>query len=355
MGGLRESGSEQLTIIERIVGILPLPYAVSCIIWSAILGAPTEFLVYYLDTQNPRDALERIARNFGLTGSGGAPTIQALEGLGVFILVVALGFYVLYFVRFMRTRIAATKFKLSALSPGGEDAFHRAFGRVSHSRGAIVLTALLFVTSIPSRAATYSGYSSLIYSAIAFPLTSFAFGTFFWVYFSSLWGLHKFGKEALRLKPYHEDNMLGLRPVGSVSLSLALTFFGFAGLSTLGFFITPFDLGTLAVLTLMIIFGTAMFFLPLHSTHMKMRDEKRRKQVEIRNQVLDIRNVASKSTLEDSQRAIVDLLTLQMLRDEVSRIPTWPLDTGIIGRLTAIILSVIAITIARIIQMALGL
>ena len=99
-----------------------------------------------------------------------------------------------------------------------------------------------------------------------------------WNYVATIWGVHRIGREALRLRPAFEDPMLGLRPLGS--LSLGATFYYFGALAIIIAEVTlspdPFRPAYLAFLILLILFGAGLLFLPLVSIHRLMVAEKRR-------------------------------------------------------------------------------
>ena len=78
-----------------------------------------------------------------------------------------------------------------------------------------------------------------------------------WNYVATIWGVHRVGREALRLRPAVEDPMLGLRPLGS--LSLGATFYYFGALAIIIAEVTlspdPVRPAYLAFLVVLILFG----------------------------------------------------------------------------------------------------
>src|SRR5207245_9283200 len=99
-----------------------------------------------------------------------------------------------------------------------------------------------------------------------------------WNYVATIWGVHRVGREALRLRPAFEGPMLGLRPLAS--LSLGATFYYFGALAIIIAEVTlspnPVRPAYLAFLILLILFGAGLLFLPLVSIHRLMVAEKRR-------------------------------------------------------------------------------
>lgn len=63
----------------------------------------------------------------------------------------------------------------------------------------------------------------------------------------------------------------------------------------------------------------------------------------------------SSDASEASLSRIEKLLALEVNERKVAAIQTWPFDTKVLGRLVAIILSVIAILLSQIIAIGLGL
>src|SRR4029077_15464013 len=52
-------GPERPTILERVIGMTHLPYSLGCLVFSAALGGPGIFLIFYLDTFNLGEAWRR--------------------------------------------------------------------------------------------------------------------------------------------------------------------------------------------------------------------------------------------------------------------------------------------------------
>ena len=89
-----------------------------------------------------------------------------------------------------------------------------------------------------------------------------------------------------------------------------------------------------------------------------MQQEKRLEQSRIREQFNRLAKKPDNAGHEDPGDILTrmeKLLTIQMLDQKVSAVPTWPFDTSILGRFFAITLSVAAILIARLIMIELHL
>ena len=162
----------------------------------------------------------------------------------------------------------------------------------------------------------------------------------------------------MRLRSSSEDPMLGLRPLGSISLSLAGAYIAVVFLGALTLIILPFGFSDIALLLIFLITGMVMFFLPLNNIHRKMQQEKRLEQSRIREQFNQLAKKPDNAGHEDPGDILTrmeKLLTIQILDQKVSAVPTWPFETSILGRFFAITLSVAAILIARLIMIELHL
>lgn len=349
MDGSRQKlspGPERPTYWERFILWLRLPYSVGAWVITGLLAGPV-LLVGYVQ--------------------GGQPPLSA----AAFLLYL---FSALYMIRYMRVKLVAAEPTLIPLAPEGEETLHRAFGRVSRALPTLVLTAAIVglffqggALPQPQPAEPGLALDALRYVFLSFALgLSFVLqfgilGQFVWVYFSAIRGLHQLGKQPLRLKPFHEDPMLGARPIGVLSLALALAYQTPLGLFALGFFLlddAPAQTAGAVLLTVLVPLGVVLFFLPLNSTHQQMVQAKQRAQAALRTQFSELwigsgnpGGEASPGTPSRVER----LLMLDMAQRQAAALPTWPFDTRILGRLAAIILSLIAIVLARVVSVALQL
>lgn len=231
------------------------------------------FLREYLRTYNLDKAY---------SGSFGSFSNAPVSNIILFLLI----FYVLYGIRFMRLKVVATEPELFAISPQGEETLHRIFSRVSDSRPPIILTVIFSAQGLPNIDSPGDIPPLLWFGGLVVT----GLFTFVWVYFSSLWGLYKLGKQPLKLKPYYEDTTLGVRPVGSLSLSLAFAYFIGIGLFALSGAVTgtPPPPNVIAFFSATVLLGVIMFFLPLNSIHRRMAQEKRREHGLVRNKLVEV-------------------------------------------------------------------
>jgi hypothetical protein len=346
------SGSEQLTIVERIIGLTRLPYTVGCLLIAVATG-PSYFLVFYLGSLNPEDALRGVVSNNAFRVAQFDQEIPLAQGLVETTLFTLALFLTMYFVRHWRLKLVRAQSSLSSLSPNGETSFHRAFGLVSSSKGALLVAFAIFLVYFPPRVFAVTHLVSLFGAIILVPLEALAFGTAFWVYWSCLWGLHRFGFEPLNLKRFYEDSMLGLRPLGEITTSLTSTFSVLMIVIFAGSLLTA-DIYNMGVLIVVFSLALAMLLLPLREIHVRMSQVKQQEDKSLRLRSIEPLFVAKYSGTEDPQilTRIEELLRLQALEHIVSRISVWPFETNLVERLIAVMLSVIAILLAELLLLA---
>ncbi len=352
-------GPENPTLTEHIVNIVRLPYFWGALLFTLPLTAPAQFLAAYIDTRSIGEAF-RFTFNLSYTGSSIPSQMGILNQSVWFLTILSL----INLTHFMRLKLIATEPELIALSPEGKETVHGAFKLVSKIIPQAILGILFISVSLPSINSFATpgsifavGPIIVIWNLISTVLLDLMFGCFIWIYASSLWGLHKLGKEPLKLKPYFEDIMLGARPIGSIALTLFLAYFTVAGLGTLSILLAPDQLGTV-LLTGLTVAGVALFFLPLNSIHRHMQREKHLQQASIRRELAQLNTQPAPNELKsqrDPLSRVSELMTLQMRRDDAAKIPTWPLDTTILSRFAAVIISLITILISRVIIVALRL
>jgi hypothetical protein len=89
-----------------------------------------------------------------------------------------------------------------------------------------------------------------------------------------------------------------------------------------------------------------------------MLAERQRVQAEVRGQLWQALLRVNNPHATDAQTALArlaELNSLQTLKQEVANLPVWPFDTRLLGRLSAVLLSIIAIVVARFVQLTLRL
>ena len=165
------------------------------------------------------------------------------------------------------------------------------------------------------------------------------------------------GRRKLNLKTYAEDKMLGVRPISSLSLSFAFTYFLGLGLLTL----VPISVSETVpsisyyfVIGVMTILGLLLFFLPLYSFHLQMRQHKETEKGKLRKMLLEVNvsedvsdNAESMVEIKKSIDRLSRIIQTDMIQEDIDRIPVWPIDLPILGRLAAMTVSIITIILAN--------
>ncbi len=277
-----------------------------------------------------------------------------------------MAFYMFYIIRYMRLRVLDTETEITPLCPEGEETFHKAFGRLSRPVGQILAMLAIGIIAIFyfSRLSRFVDSFHLAFAASTVFLFSVAWGSVFWVYLSSLTGVHALGRNPLRMKSCYDDAMLGVRPLGSLSLQLTIVYLSVIGLGALA---TAFfaDSVSIMLLSSFTVIGVALFFLPLTSIHRLMLQEKSREHALIRRELSNLvrkpkHQVSNSlnttlSDLEDLLMDFRDLLAFDLSERKVMSVPSWPFDSRILSQLALVTFSVTATIIAQIIIFALHL
>ena len=339
-----------LTVLERLSARVSVPYWATCLIMTVVFGPPFQFLTSLLDTGSLQRAVEvtfQVA--FSTTSLSTPETIEQ----GVFTQIVwgLTMFTALYIPRFMRRRIELSEESLVALAPSGKETLDSAFRGVSRLAPVLVLFVVLGSTSVPyfySQSGLVTGPALLLYFLASNVAVSFIFSNFIWVYFRSLWGVYRLGKEQLNTVPVEKDAMIGLKPVGTISFSLFLAYTSVVVLVGIDSVVVPDPYTLLAILILEGL-GAVLFFLPLNSVHRIMLQNKRAQRAKLASHLEEVRAGGSGSGTDGLLKNIRDLQLIELQRDSISSAPTWPFDTGVLGRFAAVVFSVMAILLGRII------
>ena len=353
------TGPHKATIIERVVDSLRIQYVSGSILLAFLLGPPGAILFTFVGT---RDIVEAFNRTVGLFFAISLPYLQGYLGLSLLFI---LFFYLLYMIRFMRQRLVSAEDQLVSILPEGEETFDAIFGVVSKSMPPIAFAVLFMLViafqSIPELPDNFAIFCinnvNTVFLIVAWSFWFLAFGTFVWIYVGSIRGLYELGKK-VKLKTFNEDKMLGVRPVGSLSLSLTYTYF--VGLVILGLLPTILQpeasfLGYMVVLSLCAILGLFLFFLPQYAIHKKMVEAKEVEQERLRRELSKVVRAADEekdeleSTVEikDALNRLMTVLHVDITKNELESIPTWPFDTQIISRLAGMAISIIIVILGQ--------
>lgn len=328
---------EDLTLVERLVSVIPLPYTAAAFVWSVTVFGPLSYIILeYLST--------------------GAVSLPNLPNV---ILNFLLLFYSFLMVRYIRTRILAAETNIAPRLSGGTEAYRRAFGRMTQTLPVVVIAASMgaFFVALDVSLEILPTVPVLIGFNIAIALLdSLAFATYLWEFVVASWGLSKLGGTSLNLESFQADRLMGTRPMGNLALALTVAYFGALLLALLLFstFLpsTPSSTATFAAFLLV---GVALFFLPLRSLHNRMLAEKRRLVREVGARYPSLHHSSAPRTdhvtLDDVHARLTRLTELQeleILDRKVAGLPTWPFDIQVASRFVTIVLSVATVLVARV-------
>jgi hypothetical protein len=338
----KPTGPEKPTLIEKLLNILPGNYFLKCLIFWIIFGTPGMLLTRYLDTFDFNQAVALFAQF--------APQNIIVFSIPNF----AMPLYAFYGIGYMRKSIVRAMPEMESVTANGKSTLNTIFKPVSRLAPPLILAVLFAVISIisfPGQTQHIAGIFSLIIKIGGFTFSALGYGTFIWAYSSSISGLHQLGKHHLHFVSFYEDSHMGMKPLGSVALSLAWVYF--FGFGLVFFSANPVPVPLLLVSLGLILLGIAFFFLPLRIVHEKMKKEKHVAEKLLRKNLSQI--VASLDSKSESSNEITDILAFQMLEQKVSKISEWPFDTITLSWFSAIIITVLGTIITRYLLIFLGL
>jgi hypothetical protein len=342
-----------LTILERAIAATHLPFSVGCLIIAIIVGQPGSFLVFYLGTHSLAEAWNKTALTSFNTALSSPPHVPTPEAVLSATLVTFSLFLDLYLVRYLRRKVHEAEPKLSILAADGRASYSRAF-KVMGGTGGIALFALtFFIVYFPARAQVATDSVSLIGMALLTFIITLIYGTAFWTYLSGLWGVYRFGRERLVLRPFYEDRLLGLRPLGRVVTTFALVF-SVAITVTLGGELVVGAVDSIAINLMIVALGLVMLFLPLRDIHSMMVHVKEEEKTKLSSRGKELEAVFGNHPSEPSLSRIQELLEIQrfhLLNTEASNISEWPFEPGSVERLIAILLAIFGILMGRLLEL----
>jgi hypothetical protein len=348
-------GPERLTILERAIAAAHLPFSVGCLVLALVGGAPGSFLVFYLGTHSLTDAWSKTASTSFNTTLSSVPQVPTWAAVVSSILITFSLFLDLYLVRYLRRKIHAAEPKLSALAADGAVAYARAFRVMGGTVGIAFFALVFFILYFPPRAQVASDPVSLLGMAVVTLIATLVYGSAFWTYLSGLWGVYRFGRERLILRPFYEDRLLGLRPLGYVVTTFALIF-SVAITATLNGEFVVGAADSIAINLGIIALGVAMLFLPLSGIHSKMAYMKHEEQtrLSLKGKEFPREAMYGESEGEPSLSRIQGLLEIQrfqLLKIEASNISEWPFEPGSVERLVAILLAIFGVLLGRLVEL----
>src|SRR6059036_2353763 len=329
------------------------PAPVTCTILALLATGPGYFLAHLIESGG--DWNQTVAAIFG-----GAFALPLWRSIPLVILSVGFDVYLLWLVRHSRLHIARYAKEIAPLLADGEADVRRMFGHLYWRLPVIGLAAafgLFFVLLLEPIPSDFGFLDFLIVglNLVFLPLVD---AQVIWNYVATVWGVHRIGREALRLRPLYEDPMLGLRPLGSLSLGATFYFFGALAIIIAEVTLSPDPVrpAYLAFLIVLVLFGAGLLFLPLVSIHRLMVAEKRHASVTASSRAGDVyapltaRNPTSEPSLHEVRDLLLRTHGILLHREEERRIqtlPTWPFETRAMTRIAAITLTGVVAVVGR--------
>lgn len=205
-------------------------------------------------------------------------------------------------------------------------------------------------------AASYSPAQIILSQVSTWPIYLLVVCTILWVWGYSLVAIYRMGGLPLRLTSFTEDRMLGLAPFAKESLRITAVYLFLIGLQAgLQIFSGEFSVFVSLLFLPFFPLGLAFFLLPLLPLRRKLRQAKAEKLRWINCEYSKVLSSAGPAISEVDERVAGRLLVVDKVRCDVHNIRTWPFETGIMARLTAVVVSVTAILLSTIIRIAIGI
>ena len=233
---------------------------------------------------------------------------------------------------------------------------------LTNSKRIVVLAAGLFTVFVPIYVLFGSQNLSLVQSIIVLTIPWAYFllvlGSFIYVYSYSMYSIYKMGNLPLNLKPFTEDRTLGLRPFGAVSLRLTLVYLAVVVFAMLSASQDPVGLGVSGSGGFFLVLsftglGCAsliLFILPLVGLHRKLVGKKREEMRWLGPRRTEIiRLIRGRADGAFDTDLLNEYNRIGQVERDIHQVHNWPLDVGVLARLLAVILSMTAIVLSRVI------
>ena len=342
-------GPERPTFVERAIAAIPLPFPLACLLLAAVAQSPGFLLANWIDMGSLEAAMQAT-----FPGLATMPASLVFPGAAF-----GIAFYtvLLMMIRYSRKGLASAREDLAPLLPDGDAGFRRIFGVLNAPLPVVGLALILgsFFWFIGSHAPVV-GLAHVVFIGVQLSVICFGTSAVLWTYFVSLWGLRRLGKEPLLLKPYTEDPMLGLRPLGTMSVSATTIYFAMTAVVLVTTLIYPQSPLYLAFLLGLLAFGVLLFVLPLLGIHRRMLEEKRRVERSLAEAAtrewaeMETAPAPGPAGITELQGLVVSLrrfVAHERAERKVATLPTWPFDPQVTGRIAAIVLTGVVAVLGR--------
>jgi hypothetical protein len=273
----------------------------------------------------------------------------------------ALPIFALLSIRYMKARILSNESELIGICPEGKNTLLDCFKNTAQTLPVIGIAVLLLLPTIINQ--NYSnmivGPVTAIVYAVSAAVISLIYATFLWTYISLVYGIYQLGKYPLKLKPFYLENTLGLKPIGNLSMKMALVYFIGIFLILAQVFINPMiAISTIVEIGALIGLGVILFFLPLYTTHKRLIAEKKYYLDSLRSGLSNASfgisgdNRAFESLAESKA---TNLIAYDIIERKISLISDWPIDPIMVRTLTALCISTATTLVGRLLLLFLGI
>ena len=337
------------TPAERLARRMPLPFPAAAFVLAFLATVPV--LPYIMPSA--RGSLMTTYFNPEMGAIAGTTDV-VVKGAMVVLLT-----FLIWAPRHLRSRIAQTQESLAGVCGDCAPAFADAFRWAVRWEPAAALTAGVLAVNLVLYFAnggrvTPGTVTLFVLDAVQVGARWMVVFTFFWFYIASIRGLAALGSEVRQVTPYYVDDMLGMRPLGTLSLTLAYTYFLALGLGAVWASISSRNVVTHGAFPVFLAIGLVLFFLPLRVIHRRMVEEKKRAQVELRERYATLFEAprrlpagsreAERASLDDLR----DAIGYEVTERQVQAIKAWPFDTSLITKLaTSFALPIVLTLVGR--------
>ena len=193
--------------------------------------------------------------------------------------------------------------------------------------------------------------------SLPFLYWNFYLDTVFWMFAFSIYKIYRTGKLPMKLMSFTEDRTLGLKPFGRASLQLIATFFIFLFMILFAQILTVgISTAVMALIIGVALVGLGLFFVPLVSLHGKLVSAKAEAYAWITPQHTALMELVRRIGVKNTGEGVLgQLAAVEGIRRDIGQIHSWPFDVGIVVRLSAIVLSVVAILLSALLRDAFGI
>jgi hypothetical protein len=335
------------SLVEKALRRIPLPYPITSILIVVCVVIGLSF-AKLADTGN----LQIAFYYFSLNSESEVTFI-----LGNFMLPI----FALLSIRYMKDKIMSNDTGLIDICPEGKNTLFNCFKHTAQTLPVIGIAVLILVPTIINQ--NYSNMivgpvTTMVY-AVSAAIISLIYATFLWTYISLVYGIYQLGKYPLKLKPFYLENTLGLKPIGNLSLKMALVYFIGIFLILVQVFINPLiAISTFIEIGALIGLGVILFFMPLYTTHKRLIAEKKNYMDNLRsglsNASFGIRG--DDRTFEPFvENKATNLIAYDIIERKISLISDWPIDPIMVRTLTALCISTATTLVGRLILLFLGI